>query len=161
MIPPVPPEAGSILQPWVTRMPSVRHQGVLLASVRNCDVSPKPLRAIDETIDRHLTAYLRWTFLVPADERELDVPGAFIRRDPPPPGRWKASELGHLPLHWYSHLMHAFQIVGIHHPDIDVRVVCTSIYTEMVRSLHLNPEYPGTMLVRLTEDRIAAGTVVS
>jgi hypothetical protein len=57
--------------------------------------------------------------------------------------------------------MHAFQIVGIHHPDIDVRVVCTGIYTEMVRSLHLNPEYPGTMLVRLTEDRIAAGTVVS
>jgi hypothetical protein len=138
-----------------------RHQGVLLSATRSCDESPKPAAGQAGGIERHLTAYLRGLFLVPADDRELDIPGAFMRRDAPAANAWKASELGHLPQHYYSHLMHAFQVVGCRHPDHGTRLVATAIYNRMVHNMHLIPEPRVTFERRLTEDRIASGNVVS
>lgn len=145
----------AVLQLWVCRLP-LRHQGVLCSAVRGCDEGTKP-----GGIERHLTAYLRWTFMVPADPRELDVEGAFMRPDPPRYADWKPSELGHFPLHYVAHLMHAFQVVGAHHPDPMTRLVCGKIYQRIVNGLHLMPESNSLMDVRLTEDRFISGTVVS
>ena len=144
-----------VLQPWVCKLP-LRHQGVLCSAVRGCDEATKP-----GGVERHLCAYLRFTFMVPADPRELDVPGAFMRTDPPQDDEWKASALGHFPLHFVTHLMHAYQVVGAHHPDYVTRVACMGIYKKMVHSLHLMPEGSSAMDVRLTEDRFISGTVVS
>jgi hypothetical protein len=145
----------SVLQDWVMELP-LRHQGVLCSTLRGCDTATKP-----GGIERHLTAYLRWTFLNPADEREIDVPGAFMRSDAPEHGSWKPSEMGHFPQHYYAHLMHGFQIVGIHHPDHQTADECRTIYERMVWNLHLETEPAERMTERLTEDRFAAGTVVS
>jgi hypothetical protein len=146
---------SSVLQPWVMELP-LRYQGTLLAAVRSCDVTPK--RPYSE-IGRRLTAYLRWTFMVPADEREVDEAGAFMQSQPP--FGWKASDLGHFPEHWYSHLMHAFEVVGYECPDRVTRQECQRIYETLVYNLHLNPETREQMNARLTEDRIASGNIVS
>jgi len=96
----------------------------------------------------------------PADPREVDrEEGAFFMSTPPKP--FKPSNFGHLPQHWYSHVMHALEIIGYHHPDNYVAAEARGLYLEMVHSMHLNPETEDQQYARLTEDRIAQGTVVS
>lgn len=146
----------SVLQDWVMTLP-LREQGTLLTGVRGCDDTPK--LPLDSTA-RSLVCYLRWTFMNPADPREVDIePGAFFSSKPPT--KWKASELGHLPQHYYSHLMHCFEVVGHRHPNPATANICREIYWKLVHSLHLIPETKYEMIQRLSEDRIATGEVVS
>lgn len=147
----------SVLQPWVMELP-LREQGTLLTAIRGCDVAPK--LPLDSTA-RQLTAYLRWLVMVAFDPREVDAePGAFMQSHPP--ADWKPSELGHYPLHWYTHLMHAYEVVAFRLPASDRRCQAAwDIYLRMVRSLHLQPEGSGAMKARLSEDRIAKGEIVS
>lgn len=157
----------SVLQDWVMDL-SIREQGTLLTGVRGCDLAPKTPGCIDErygcstgegSAERGLVAFLRFCILNPADAREIDIPGSFFQREPP--RDWKPSQFGHYPLHWYSHLMHCFEVVGYRCPDPELRCFARDIYERMVRCLHLNPETMLQMRDRLTEDRIAANTVVS
>lgn len=146
----------SVLQDWVMELP-LREQGALLTGVRGCDVTPKlPLNSTE----RKLVSFLRYTFMVPADPREIDYEeGSFFSSFPP--YVWKASELGHYPVHWYAHLMHSYEIVGYRHPNYDIRKVSKEVYAKLVISLHLKPESEEDMISRLSEDRIYKGTVVS
>lgn len=151
----------SVLQDWVMELP-LREQGTLLTAVRGCDNEPKIWDANGEVIDtmaRRLTGYIRWCFMNPADPREVDVRGAFFQSTAPEP--FKASAFGHLPLHWYSHVMHALEIISHRHNDLRVRLTAASLYLSMVHSLHLAPEGRLEMIDRLSEDRIKSGTVVS
>lgn len=157
----------SVLQDWVMELP-LREQGTLLTGVRGCDLAPKILDGIEERYgcstgecspERSLIAYLRWCVMNPADPREVDIPGAFFRSTPP--DVWRPSAFGHYPLHWYSHVMHCFEVVGYRHPDPETALTALEIYERLVRSLHLNVETREEMIERLSEDRIASGTVVS
>jgi hypothetical protein len=157
----------SVLQDWVMDL-SLREQGTLLTGVRGCDLAPKTPACIDErygcstgegSAERQLVAFLRFCILNPADEREIAIPGSFFQSEPP--RDWKPSQFGHYPLHWYSHLMHCFEVVGYRCPYPELRCYARDIYERMVRCLHLNPETLLQMQERLTEDRIAANTVVS
>lgn len=125
--------------------------------MRSCDLAPKVPG--EESNERALTAYLRYVVLNPADEREIGVVGGWFRSAPPL--GWKPSEFGHYPLHWYSHLMHCFQVVSVYYPDIGHKLLARQIYEKLVHALHLNPESDEQMIERLTEDRIANDTVVS
>lgn len=157
---------SSVLQEWVTELP-LRAQGTLLTGVRGCDTAPKTAGTIDERYgcstgecspERHLAAFLRYCILVPADPREVDIPGAWFQSSPP--AEWRPSAFGHYPLHWYSHLMHCFQVVSYYHPGIEA-VRAREVYERLVHGLHLNPETDKQLVERLTEDRIANDTVVS
>lgn len=157
----------SVLQPWVMDLP-LREQGTLLTGIRGCDLAPKFPGTIDErygcstgenTVERQLVAFLRYCILVPADQREVDVHGAWFQSSPP--SCWKPSQLGHYPLHWFSHLMHCFEVVGYRSTEFRVAVEALAIYSRMVKSLHLNVETKEQMIDRLSEDRIAIGEVVS
>ena len=156
-----------MLQDWVMDLP-LRAQGTLLTGIRGCDVAPKVVETVTERYgcstgesspERQLVAFLRYCVMNPADPREVDICGAFFASRPPE--MWKPSALGHYPLHWYSHVMHCFEVVGYIHPDLVVRCRAHQIYTRMAHSLHLHPETEEQMMARLCEDRIAAGTVVS
>src|SRR4051812_45559306 len=116
----------SVLRDWVMELP-LREQGTLLTAVRGCDLTPKlPL----DSNARKLICCLRYRFLNPADEREVDAePGTFMSRQDPPD--FKFSELGHLPWHWLSHVMHAIEVVGYRHPDMRERRVWGTIYYRM------------------------------
>lgn len=135
----------------------LREQGTLLTVVRGCDLTPKyPL----DSNARKLVACLRYTFLNPADEREVDAErGTFMSREPPP--IFKVSEFGHLPWHWLSHIMHACEVVGYRHPNRIVRERYIAIYERMAHSFHLNPETREQFIARMSEDRIASGEIVS
>ena len=57
--------------------------------------------------------------------------------------------------------MHALEVIGYRHPDIQVRLVAHGMYKEMVHNMHLSIEHFADMEHRLSEDRIKSGTVVS
>ncbi len=102
----------SVLQDWVMELP-LRFQGTLLTAVRGCDDEPKQWSrsGVAYSPGRRITAYIRYCFMNPADAREVDrEEGAFFMSTPPSP--FKSSEFGHLPQHWYSHIMHALEIIG-------------------------------------------------
>lgn len=151
---------SSVLQEWVMRLP-LREQGTLLTAVRGCDEAPKMWHggAVVDTPERRLTAFIRWCFMNPHDPREVDVPGAFFQSQPPDP--FKPSALGHLPLHWYTHVMHALEVIAYRHPRPSTADRAYLLYLAMVHGLHLNPESCDQMAARLSEDRIATGVVVS
>lgn len=156
----------SVLQDWVIELP-LRAQGTLLTGIRGCDLAPKNPVSIDEahgcstgecSPERGLSAYLRFCVIRCADPRETDIPGAWFQSNPP---EFKPSQLGHYPLHWYSHIMHCFEVVGYCHPDPGIQSRARFVYLRMVRNLHLNAETRDEMMNRLNEDRIATGNVVS
>jgi hypothetical protein len=141
---------------------ALREQGTLLTAVRGCDNEPKQWteRGVSYSPGRRLTAFIRWCFMVPADVREVDSQeGAFMMSEPPHP--FKASEFGHLPQHWYSHAMHALEVIAYRHPNTDVADKAYALYKTMVHNMHLNVEQLTSMSLRLSEDRIANKTVVS
>lgn len=140
----------------------LRFQGTLLTAVRGCDSEPKSWTktGVAYSQGRRLTAFIRWCFMNPADPREVDrEEGAFFMSEPPNP--FKPSEFGHLPQHWYSHAMHALEVISYHHPNNVIRQAAADLYIDMVHNMHLNPEGKQQQWVRLTEDRIQKGTVVS
>lgn len=151
----------SVLQDWVMELP-LREQGTLMTTVRGCDVEAKQWTStgVSYSPGRRLTAFIRWCFMNPADIREVDSQeGAFMMSTPPDP--FKASEFGHLPQHWYSHAMHSLEIIAYRHPEEDVKSLAWRMYYFMVKNMHLNVESEYEMRNRLSEDRIASGTVVS
>ncbi len=146
----------SVLQDWVTELP-LREQGTLLTCVRGCDLTPK--LPLDSTA-RWLVGSLRYAFMVPADPREVDSePGCFFISEPPTD--WKASELGHYPWHWVSHVMHASEVIGWRHPDPLISFKFLAVYRKLVSSMHLTPETLDQFEARLSEDRILSGEIVS
>lgn len=151
-------ESNSVLQDWVMALPR-RAQGGLLVGLRGCDLAHKEPDHLDAP-ERQLVAFLRFCVMNPADPREVSLmPGAFFQSMPPV--EWRPTQFGHYPLHWYTHLMHSFEIIGYFCPEDEMAMECEAIYQRMVEALHLNVETKQHLLERLTEDRIAAGTVVS
>lgn len=151
----------SVLQDWVMELP-LREQGTLLTAVRGCDFEAKMWNStgVAYSPGRRLTAFIRWCFMVPADEREVDSQeGAFMMSSPPDP--FKPSEFGHLPEHWYAHVIHALEVIAYRHPDREINAKAYCLYEKMVHNLHLNVETMAQMIKRLSEDRIVSGTVVS
>lgn len=157
-------KVGSVLQDWVMELP-LREQGTLLTAVRGCDLEPKQWYSTGfaDSPGRRITAWIRWCFMNPADPREVDIPGAFFQSVAPgqKEGRFRPSEFGHLPLHWYTHIMHSLEVISNRHPNGEVRSTARGLYETMVHTMHLNPETPMQMVERLSEDRIASGEVVS
>ena len=151
----------SVLQDWVMEIP-LRAQGTLLTAVRGCDDEPKQWssRGVAYSPGRRLTAFIRYCFMVPADPREVgSVEGAFMMDRPPDP--FKPSEFGHLPQHWYSHAMHALEVIAYLHPSPNIANMAFHLYCLMVDNIHLELEPMDRFHKRLTEDRIQSGTVVS
>lgn len=151
----------SVLQDWVMELP-LREQGTLLTCVRGCDLEPKSWTStgVSYSAGRRLTAFIRHSFMVPADPREVDSQeGSFMMSTPPHP--FKPSEFGHLPEHWYAHAMHALEIISYRHPSETVSSVALDMYEKMVHNLHLQPETKEQMIQRLSEDRFKNNTVVS
>lgn len=151
----------SVLQDWVMDLP-LRAQGTLMTAVRGCDDEPKQWTStgVSYSPGRRLTAFIRWCFMNPADPREVDSQeGAFMMSTPPKP--FKASEFGHLPQHWYSHAMHALEVIAYYHPNAHVSTPAWFLYVKMVNNMHLTVETKDEMIKRLTEDRFESGTVVS
>jgi hypothetical protein len=150
-------EAIGVMRLWTHKMP-LRHQGVLVTSIRGCDVSTK------EDSSKHLTRMIRRAILNPADWRETQNKAGFFGFNP----KTLEAELIHFlhsldqyPLHYITHLMHGCEVIGYKHPDIFFKLFFNLMYEMMVHTLHLHPESENQMDARLTEDRVALGTTES
>lgn len=152
---PKPLQPRSVLQDWVMELP-LREQGTLLTAIRGCDLTPKkPL----DSFERQLVAAIRCHVMVAVDPRETDSePGSFMQSKVP---NGKFSVLGHYPQHYVSHLLHAIEILGYRYPRPAIADSWYKLYRNFCHSLHVNPETEEQMTLRLSEDRIAKGEIVS
>jgi hypothetical protein len=144
----------SVLQDWVMELP-LREQGVLLTSIRGCDLTPKlPYDAPE----RQIVGWIRNAVLNAADPREIGITGAFFQTQFP---SFKWSEFCHYPLHWVIHILHTLEVIGYRSPNFEHAFNANDSYLKGVHSFHLLPESKERMIERLSEDRFIAGTVVS
>lgn len=136
---------------------SLREQGTLLVALRGCDVAPKfPL----DSPERRITAAIRYAICLPFDEREVDAtPGCFMISQPPMDV--KLSMFEHYPQHWVGHIIHACEVLGYRHPDMEAGMKWFLLYAGFCRSMHLPPESKEAMTARLSEDRVAGGNIVT
>jgi hypothetical protein len=144
----------SALQDWVQKL-SIMQQSVLMSAVRNEDQLPKGHPQKD------LIRWYRRCVLVSAFD------GAAIT-DPYSPGggsftgpltgtleeaqdAFLRSRDG-MSLHYYAHAMHAFEILGYHHPDPNIRLGWRETYYRLVEALHVWPETPQQLDDRLSDN---------
>ncbi len=148
----------SVLRDWVMEL-SLREQGSLICAARNCDLTPKnPLDAPE----RVLTAAIRYAFMNPADEREVDcAPGCFMISKVPNAKTFKVSALAHYPLHYVQKQMLACEVLAYNHPDRVMAAKWYDLYCRFCQGMHLNPESLEQYKARMLEDRIANNSVVS
>ena len=78
-----------------------------------------------------------------------------------PPQNFRPSSVMHYSLHWYSHVLHALEVIAYRHPDQNTASTALGLYKKMASALHLDPESAEAMTQRLTEDRIANKNIVS
>jgi hypothetical protein len=114
--------ARPIQQEWTTCL-GLRHQGVLMAAVRGCDTAGKN----DAT--KTLTRFYRAAVLN-AHCGDPTKAQSFIEVPPDDPGNKSFhaavkgffAEMDALPNHYVMHFLHAAEIVGYYHPEVESRV---------------------------------------
>jgi hypothetical protein len=141
----------SVLQDWVMELP-LRHQGVLCASLRGCDLDAK------HSLAKPINRAIRRVVQNPADVRETEDPRAFQHYSsatfPDHVINFSQGMDGY-PLHYVMHIVHALQIIGYKHPEKSVRAQFKAAYERLVFKFHLKTEDESELDHRLTYDRYA------
>lgn len=131
----------SIIQEWVAALP-LRHQGVLVSSVRGCDTAPR------HDTSKLLSRCLRAEILVPAVEKPTSYI-EFVDRDTLLDRMEKfLGDWDHYPLHFCMHLVHAAEVVAYYHPTNGEPWLM--FYRAACKKLHFRPESKEDLEARLT-----------
>lgn len=148
---------ASVLQDWVNDL-SFMQQSVLISAVRGPD-------GFDKDSDTKPIArwYRRCILLSAFEGKAINCPytpggGSFtgpIDRDTHVLEISKNyfNKMDSIPLHYYTHFMHAAQIVGYKHPIKNTRDFWSKFYLNCVNKLHLLPEPEEMMDKRLSDNR--------
>jgi hypothetical protein len=166
---------GPVQQEWVLKIPLMQ-QSVLFAAVR----APDGIRK-DHPVKVLMRWFRRCVLLSAFDRRPLTNPfepgggsftGPFEKQHaelvygPVSFSEWASDRVamfdgmrGHylrfvdeLPHHFQLHLMHAAQIVGVHHSDEKIRTWWRDFYLMIVNDAHLHPETDAEMNRRLSDN---------
>lgn len=124
----------SVLQPWVETMP-IRMQSTLLLGLRGPD-------GHSTTYIKQWTRWLRGLVFRPGNPENV---GQFMNLNDPPLLEDKgplAQELYVMPQHYYSHLMHAVEVVAYRHPGTRTSNIAMEMYIRMADVMHLHTESP-------------------
>lgn len=119
----------SVLQPWLEKIP-IRMQSTLVLGLRGPDTHVAP----------HVKTIGRWLRGLAFKPGNPDNVKEFMRLEPPERIVEKgptAKELEFCTQHYYSHLMHACEVVGYRHPDADVRNHAWLLFRDMAACMHL------------------------
>lgn len=147
----------SVLQDWVHGL-SFMQQTVLLAVVRGPDGFEKhhPVKPL-------LRWYRRCILLSAMDGRALTneyEPGGGSFSGPLPVDITLDQQLDafmrtmdQVPIHFWLHMMHAFEIVGYKHPDEQIGAFFLKAYTRMAHAMHVWPETEEQLDQRLGDNR--------
>jgi len=164
---------GPVLQPWVCEL-TFMQQSVLITACRGPDTLHK------NHISKQLCRWMRRCFLYSAFEKVVfEDPyqsggGSFTGPCVATDKRGKIcidaaldqylKSVDEVPHHFHLHLMHAAEILGYKHPNLDHRKWWNKVYIRIVKDAHLNPETEEQMDKRLGdchEDWIAAEEVTA
>jgi hypothetical protein len=132
----------SVLRDWVSEL-TLKQQTVLLCALRGCDQVQK------EDISKKFVRKLRVTVIknaVPLDQTKfmkVDITSeeyaAFLKQP------------DHYPVHWLMHFIHAVEVIGYFHPEIEIRDWWFNLYCDLCEMLHVNRETPSQNLDRLKD----------
>ena len=122
---------GSVVQPWVNEL-SWKKQTVLFCALRGPDSG-------GHVWLKSWTRWIRRNTLQNAAPRER-----FMRPETIKPFKEIAEDssyiLDMLSVHYLSHLMHALQIIGNHHPVVEISLEARVAYYHLCDHLHLRVE---------------------
>lgn len=121
----------SVLQNWLVNLP-IRMQSTLVLGLRGPDD-----RACPEI--KKITRWLRGLTFKPGNLENIKV----FMGDRPPRIVEKgatAKELEFCSQHFYSHLMHALEVVGFRHPNEATALHAYCLFQDMCTLMHLQPE---------------------
>ncbi|QDP53501.1 MAG: hypothetical protein GOVbin4933_47 [Prokaryotic dsDNA virus sp.] len=143
----------SVFQDWVHDLPFMQ-QSVLMSAMRNADMVEKGHPSKD------LVRWYRRCVVLSAFEgaalTDTAHPGGGSYTGPVEDIEKAADDFlrarDGMSLHYYAHAMHAFQIVGVHHPDPGIGLFWADVYVRMAKALHLYPEPRDEMNLRLSDD---------
>lgn len=118
-----------VLQEWMFDL-SLKQQTVVLTGLRGCDgsgkyASCKPFVKKLRSVVLKNASNLANTKFMYNEISDEDV---------------ETMEWDEYPMHFVSHLMHAVEIVGYHHPDPEIQGWFYRLYLSMVDKFHLYPE---------------------
>lgn len=140
----------AVTQEWTHELPYMQ-QSVLLSAMRNADGVEKGHPSKDL-----IRWFRRCVVLSAFDGRALtdpSEPGGGSYTGPVEDIERAADDFirarDGMELHYFSHAMHAFQIIGAHHPDETIRQFWWSVYRRMAHALHLWPEMATELNKRL------------
>jgi len=148
-------EEKSVLQTWVMELP-LKVQALMITAVRGPDGMPKFNRA------KEIVKVLRGHILVCAEGDVGRTP--FMTRDMSKI-EFKGlcteffSDHDSVPHHFYMHLIHAAQAIGVYHPDRDIADMWTYFYLRACTDLHMNPETSQQFEKRMTPKNGKSNTV--
>lgn len=136
---------STVMQPWTFNL-GLRHQGILLAAVRGCDLIPKG--HVSKSIVRALRSDILNSFCVDPKkaasfievfsyQQFIDLTKKFLY------------DLDPYPVHYLLHLTHAAEILGYKHPTLEISDRWRIFYFGVVRKFHMKPETEADLDKRL------------
>lgn len=131
----------SVIQSWVNEL-TFKQQTVLLSSLRGCDGIYK------EDLSKPLIRALRAVILKNAEMRSSVFMNGSI--DETTVNKF-AEDFDQYCLHFVMHLIHAVEIIGYKHPEHSVRLQFCKAYYRLAEALHLLPETPHHLEIRLAD----------
>ncbi len=131
---------GFVLQAWMAELPW-KQQSVIFSSLRGPDLS-RPIAV------KKLNRWLR-----SVTQNNADPSTEYMKKIVLPKIEDLKEEVGYCTMHYFTHLLHALEIIGYNHPDKSVRDVGQKYYFGLVDFAHLNPETKEQLNKRL-EDRV-------
>lgn len=134
----------SVVQLWVVENCSWKEQTVLFTALRGPDFNGSPevkliIRWMRSAVLKNAAPKKR--FMKEVDFRriaELDEENPRL--------------FGMMTLHWFTHIMHAMEIIAYRCTNEDIRVVAEQAYEDLVRTCHLNPERNDQLTARLKDE---------
>lgn len=123
----------NVLQSWLEKIP-IRMQSTLVLGLRGPD---------DFGHSPNIKMIIRWMRGLTykpgnpenfAEFMEVKLPPRIIEKSD------TARELEYRTIHFYSHLMHALEVIGYCHPEHMVAKHALTLFSDMCHLLHLEPE---------------------
>jgi hypothetical protein len=134
----------SVLQDWLVSLP-IRMQSTLILGLRGPDTHAVPNV-------KKIGRWLRGIAFKPGNPDNVlqfmnkDLPDRIMEKGP------TAKELEFCTQHYYSHLMHALEVVAYKHPDFDISTHAFRLFSDMCDLMHLPTEpkhaFEGRLKVR-------------
>ncbi len=131
---------GFVLKDWMSELPW-KQQSVILSSLRGPDLS-RPVAV------KKLNRWLR-----SITQNNADSSTEYMKEIVLPDIEDLKEEVGYCTMHYFTHLIHALEIIGYKHPDKSIRDIGEKYYLGLVDFAHLSPETKEQLDKRL-EDRV-------